>query len=164
MISVTVERTIRRSPDDVLAFVLDVAHYAEVDDKIGPIDWVRQDGEVTEFRFRSRLPGLPGPAPKVTSRMRLTPGERIDIAFAPLPANRLSHLLTRFSASFVCTPTTDGTTLARTVDVGFRGPLRWLVEPILRRTLPPDLAHELDGAKRYLERQSVGDSTRWPAT
>ncbi|RZQ61602.1 SRPBCC family protein [Amycolatopsis suaedae] len=151
MLSVTVERTIRCTPEELLAFVLDVHRYTEVDDKIGPIDWVRQDGDVTEFRFRSRLPGLPA-GPKVISRMQLTPGERIDIALAPPPRNRLNHKVSTFSASFVCEPVDDGTRLTRTISLGFHPAIRWLVEPILRRRLPPDVEREVEGAKRYLEK------------
>jgi len=162
MLSVTVERTIRSTPEEVLAFVLDVHRYTEIDDKIGPIDWVRQDGDVTEFRFRSRLPGLPLAAPKVVSRMRLTPGEHIDIVLAPPPRNRFNHKVSTFSASFVCERVDGGTRLARTISLGFHPAIRWLVEPILRRTLPPDVEREAEGAKRHLEHspESCRDSPK----
>ena len=152
MIRVRVEQTVRCSPDEFLALVLDPRRYAEVDDKLGPIDWVRREGEVTEFKFRSRLPGLPGPMPKVVSRMRLTPGERVDIEYAPLPHNRLTRRLSTFSASFVCTSAGDGTRVTRTIEFGFVPVVGLLVEPILRRTLRPDVEREIRGAKETLER------------
>ncbi len=154
MAKVTVERTIRCNPQEVLAFVLDVRRYSEVDAKIGPIDWVRSDGEVTDFRFRPRLPGIPGSALKSVSRMRLSPGERVDVTYPPLPQNRLVRRVSTFTASFVCEPVAGGTRLRRTISIELVPALRWLVEPVLRRTLPGDVEREVSGAKDHLERQT----------
>lgn len=151
MASVTVEQTIQCTPAEYLELVMDAEKYAQIDDKLGPIDWVRRDGEITEFRFRSRLPGFPGPAPKVVSRMRLIPGERVDVEYAPLPHNRLVRRISTFSASFVCTPADDGIRVVRTIEIGFAPVLRWFAEPILRRALLPDVEREVQGAKALLE-------------
>ncbi|SFB06995.1 Polyketide cyclase / dehydrase and lipid transport [Amycolatopsis marina] len=142
----------RCSPDEFLALVLNPRRYAEVDDKLGRIDWVRREGNVTEFKFRSRLPGLPGPMPKVVSRMRLTPGERVDVEYAPSPHNRLSRRLSTFAASFVCRPVSDGTRVTRTIEFGFLPIVGLPVELILRRTLRSDVEREIRGAKELLER------------
>ncbi|RBM17997.1 hypothetical protein DI005_20380 [Prauserella sp. PE36] len=152
MARVTVERTVRCTPEEFLALVMDAERYAQIDDKLGRIDWVRRDGDITQFKFRSRLPGLPGPAPKVVSRMRLTPGERVDIEYAPPPHNRLVRRLSTFAASFVCEPAEDGTKVTRSIEIGFPPALRWLTEPLLRRALRPDVEREIDGAKELLER------------
>jgi hypothetical protein len=152
MVRVMVQREIQCTPDDFLALVMDAERYAEVDAKLGRIDWVRRDGDVVDFQFRSRLPGMVGPEPTVVSRMRLTPGERVDVEYAPPPHNRLVRRISDFSASFVCEPTTDGTRVTRTIEMRFVPPLRWFVEPILRKTLPPDIENEVDGAKELLER------------
>jgi hypothetical protein len=151
MATVTVERIVRCTPDQFLALVMDAERYATVDDKLGTIDWVRREGDVTEFRFRSRLPGVPGPGPKVVSRMTLTPGSRVDVAYAPLPQNRFTRRVSTFSASFVCTPVADGTLVTRTIDMRFIPPVGLLLEPLLRRTLPPDVEREIQGAKVLLE-------------
>ncbi|MFD1930028.1 MULTISPECIES: SRPBCC family protein [Nonomuraea] len=153
MVHVTVEEIIRCTPEEFLEFVMDPERYATIDDKIGPIDWVRRTGDVTEFRFRSALPGIPGPAPKVVSQMRLTPGDRVDVRYAPLPHNRLSHRVSRFQASFVAEPVDGGTKVTRTIAIDFPPVIRWLLEPILRRTLPPDVEKEVHGAKTHLEGQ-----------
>src|SRR5256885_14032838 len=115
-----------------LAFTLDVERYRSVDDKLGPIDWVRTEGNITEFRFRPTLPGLP-PAPKTVSRMRLTPGQRIDIDYAPRPHNRLVRLLSTFRASFVCAPEEGGVRVTRTLSLDLRPPASLIVEGYLRR-------------------------------
>lgn len=143
--------TIDCPADRVLDFVMDPRAYAAVDSKIGAIDWVRSDGDVTEFRFGSKLPGMPGPAPKVVSRMSRTPGERVDVQLPPIPANRLANLVSEFSASWVCVPSGGGTAVTRTVRCGFKGPVKWIAEPILRRTLQPDVEDEMRQAKAALE-------------
>src|SRR5439155_22651948 len=98
--TVQMEQTIRCSPEEFLDFVMDIERYAEVDDKLGAFDWVRREGNLVEFKFRPILPGIPGPAPKMVARGRLTPGERIDVTLAPLPHNKLFNRLMTFAASF----------------------------------------------------------------
>lgn len=162
MVLVVVEREIRCTPEAFLALVLDAEGYAGVDAKLGRIDWVRRDGNVVDFQFRSRLPGVSGPSPRVVSRMRLTPGKRVDVEYAPPPWNRFVRRVSTFSASFVCEPAGNGTRVIRTIEMRFAPLLRWYVEPILRRTLPPDVESEIAGAKELLERAG-GRGTRGPA-
>jgi hypothetical protein len=131
------------SAQEYLAFALDVERYREVDDKLGRIDWVRTDGDVTEFRFRPTLPGLP-PAPKTVSRMRLTPGQRIDIEYAPRPHNRLVRLLSTFRASFVCTPEDDSVRVTRTLSLELRPPASWILNGYLERRLQRSVERELE--------------------
>src|SRR6059036_1027854 len=99
----TATATLKTTADEYLAFVLDVERYRQVDDKLGAIEWVRTEGNVTEFRFRPKMPLTPW-SPKVVSRMTLTPGERVDIQYAPRPDNRLAHALSSFSAFFAVEP------------------------------------------------------------
>lgn len=155
MIRVTVEQTVRCTPDEFLALVMDAERYAQVDDKLGSIDWVRREGNVTQFKFRSRLPGVPGAMPKIVSRMTLTPGHRVDVEYAPVPENRMTQRISAFAASFVCTPAPEGTQVTRTIEFGFIPPLSWFIEPILRRTLPPDVEREIRGAKDLIENSAA---------
>lgn len=124
---------------EYLAFVLDVERYREVDDKIGPIAWVRTEGNVTEFRFRPKMPMMPW-SPKVVSRMTLTPGERIDIQYAPKPQNRLAHLLSSFSAFFACEPVDGGIRVTRSVTIS----LPALLRPVERLTLTSNLQRSVE--------------------
>ncbi|MEU4520056.1 SRPBCC family protein [Amycolatopsis sp. NPDC024027] len=151
MVEVTVEETVSCTPEAFLALVMDPRRYAEVDRKLGRIDWVHADGDVTEFRFRSVLPGL-GPGPKIVSRMTLTPGRRVDVRLPDRPENRLARRFSTFEAHFECVPVDGGTRVRRRIAFGFVAPLRWLVEPVLRRRLPADVEAEVKGAKRLLER------------
>jgi hypothetical protein len=151
VVEVVRSETIACRPEDWLELVLDVHRYAAVDDKIGPIRWVRRHGDLTEFRFTSRLPGLPLPGPAIVSQMRLTPGRRIDVRLAPLPRNLVSHLLTRFRARFSCEPADGGVRVTREIALGFVPPVGWLLERVLRRTLPLSVERELRLAKEVLE-------------
>ncbi|MFF8900844.1 SRPBCC family protein [Streptomyces lydicus] len=150
MLTVEVIETIRCTPEELLAFVLDPERYAQVDRKIRPVRRVRRQDRCTEFAFRPRLAGLPGP--ETVAQMRLTPGARVDIRLAPPPANRLSRRLCDFEASFVCTPTGDGTRLVRTLTFHFAPWLSRLAEPLLRRRLTAEVAEEVALAKAHLER------------
>jgi len=143
MTTAVTTRILRGSAEAFLAFVLDVERYREVDDKIGPIDWVRTVGLVTEFRFRPTVPGL-RLAPKVVSRMRLTPGQRIDIDYSPRPQNRLAHRLSTFAASFECVPDEGGTRVTRTISIGLPRLFRVLEGPLLQRRLQRSIERELD--------------------
>ncbi|WP_067972813.1 SRPBCC family protein [Nocardiopsis trehalosi] len=151
MVSVTVRETIRCTPDEFLGLVMDPGRYALIDAKLGPIDWVRRDGDTTDFRFASRLPGLPGPGPRVVSRMVLTPGVRVDASYAPLPANRLVRRFSTFRASFACTPVDGGVRVERMIELGFPSVAGRPLEALLRRTLRPDVLREVRGAKALLE-------------
>jgi len=149
--------TIRCRPERWLDLVLDVHQYAAVDDKMGPIKWVRRDGDLTEFRFTPRLPGLRLPQPAIVSQMRLVPGERIDVVLAPLPRNLSSRVVVRFRASFSCAAVPGGVRVTRMMSFRFAPPMRWLVEPVLRRTLPVSVERELRLAKQLLE----SDGATW---
>jgi hypothetical protein len=131
--------TLPCTADEYLAFVLDVERYREVDDKLGRIDWVRTEGNVTEFRFRPKMPLMPW-SPKVVSRMTLTPGQRVDIAYAPRPQNRLAHVLSSFSAFFSCEPVESGTLVTRSVTIA----LPVLLRPIERLTLDRSLQRSVE--------------------
>lgn len=151
MVEVELEERIRCSPEAWLEFVLDVHRYAEVDDKIGPIQWTRRRGNLVEFKFCPRLPGVNLPALRIVSRMLLTPGTRIDVRLAPVPRNMISRLASRFEASFSCSVHDNGIRVRRAISFDFAPPLRSWVEPVLRQTLPASVERELCLSKAALE-------------
>ncbi|MFG2891066.1 SRPBCC family protein [Streptomyces sp. NPDC048248] len=148
--------TIDCTPEAFLDFVMDIERYAQVDDKLRAISCVRRDGNSTEFTFRPKLPGVPLPQPKATAQMRLTPRERIDIRLAPPPLNRFNHKMAHFAARFSCEPVNDGICVTRMIDLGFHPCLSWLLEPVLKRTLPESVKRELGLTKEFLERADSG--------
>ena len=137
------------SPDTLLAFVMDIEAYAEVDTKIQPVLWSRRTGDLVEFACRPRLIGLRQPA--VVQRMQLTPGSRIDISLSPPPANRLARLVADFRASFAVRAVGPGTELVRTLEFTFTPVFRPLGEALFARRLPAEVRSELALAKRHLE-------------
>lgn len=144
--------TIGCTPEAFLDFVMDIERYVEVDDKLSAISCVRREGNSTEFTFRPKLPGVPLPQPKAVAQMRLTPGERIDIRLAPPPLNRFNHRMAHFAAHFTCEPVSDGTCVTRMIDLGFHPCLSWMLDPVLKRTLPESVERELRLTKQILER------------
>ncbi|MGV0742837.1 SRPBCC family protein [Mycolicibacterium sp. XJ870] len=151
MVRAQATTSIQCKPDELLELVMDIERYAEVDDKIRPVYWSRRSGNVVEFRFRPKFPGLPLRAPKLAQRVELTPGRRIDITNAALPHNKIGNRMSDFVASFVCEPIDDATVVTRTVEITFRAPLRWLMDLFLRRRLQASVDDELARAKDLLE-------------
>lgn len=152
--------TVACTPAEFLEFVMDVERYAEVDDKIKPILWVRREGDLTVFACRPKLAGLR--QPKVVQQMRRTPGERIDIALAPKPQNRLAHAMAEFEASFVCTPDpAGGTAVVRTLDFRLTPVTAWLLGPLLRRRLPAEVRDEVRRATEHFGGADDGARSRW---
>lgn len=154
MVEVTVEEAMNCTPDDFIEFVLDVHRYAEVDHKIAAIVWARRQGDLTDFKFKPALPGLPGPAPKMVMRVHRVSDTRIEMSLTPLPHNRLNHRLMTFTSSFDCTPTEGGTVIRSVTSIGVAPVARWLLEPVLRRNLPADIEAEMKRAKAYMQRQT----------
>ncbi len=134
--------TLQCTADEYFAFVLDVERYRQVDDKLGRIDWVRTEGNVTEFRFRPKMPLMPW-SPKVVSLMTLTPGERIDIQYAPKPHNRLARALSSFSAYFAVEPAADGIRVTRSVTISLPATLGPIERLTLGRRLQASVEREL---------------------
>ncbi|GAA3388561.1 SRPBCC family protein [Cryptosporangium minutisporangium] len=151
MVEARAQKVMACASDEFLEFVMDVERYAVVDDKLGPFDWVRREGSLAQFKFRPKMPGLPGPAPKMVAQAILTPGERVDVSLVPPPQNKLWNRLMEFTASFACEPVDDGILVTRTMTAELSPVVRWLVEPILQRNLPRNLETELEQAKVYLE-------------
>jgi Polyketide cyclase / dehydrase and lipid transport len=156
MVLARTTRTIRCTSDAFLDLVMDIEQYAEVDNKIRPVYWSRRTGNVLEFQFRPKLPGLPVPAPKLIQRVELTPGQRVDITNAPLPRNKIGNRVSRFKASFVCRPVDEGIAVTRTIEMTFPVPMRWLVEPVAEERLQAAVDDEMDRAKTKLESSRAG--------
>lgn len=129
---------VRRSPREVLEFVLDLDRYRQADHKIGKVFGVRRDDTGATVRFRPRFRGLPAPA--VTQRLEVTPWSRIDLSNVPSWVDRLSG----FEGVVECRETPAGTEVLHRECLTFRGPLRWLLEPTLRRWLARDTAAEVE--------------------
>ena len=131
------DEVVRATPEEGIAFVLDLERYRQADRKIGKVRWVRPDEHGALICFRSVMAGMPGPF--VTQRVDRT-GNRLDVrTVAPAWMNRL----VTFEGVVECTPVDSGTRFYHREALTFRGPARHLLEPLLRRWLARDTAAEV---------------------
>lgn len=138
------EVVVRATPDEAIGFVLDLERYRQADKKIGPVLWIRPDDAGALVRFRSRMVGLPGPA--VTQRIDRTQN-RLDVR--TVEPKWMTRLLD-FEGVVEATPVEGGTLFFHREAFTFRGPARFLLEPILRRWLARDTAAEVERVGRML--------------
>jgi len=93
---------IRRSPKDILEFVLDVDRYRQADLKIGRVHYVKREGNVGEVRHDGRLFGIKAPA--VVLQFTLTPYSRLEFRGIKMP-----WPVRGFDGLFTCEETPEGT-------------------------------------------------------
>lgn len=138
---------IRRPARAIYEFVLDLDRYKQADTKIGTVHSVTWDGDHGEIHYSGRFRGLPTPAVRQT--ITVAPYRRIDVRSIPgTPA----HAMSRFHGLFTFDELGDGTTrVFHREELVFRGPLRWIVEPLLRDWLAADTAEEVRRMKTLLE-------------
>jgi hypothetical protein len=132
------EAVVACTPDDALAFVLDLERYRQADYKIGPVRWVRPDATGAVVCFRAKMAGMPGPV--VQQRVDRT-GHRLDVHTVK-PA--WMKYLVEFEGLFECTPVDGGTRIYHREALDFRPPFRWVLEPLLRRWLERDTPAEVN--------------------
>lgn len=89
---------IRATPEQVLEFVMDLRRYREADHKVGPVLWLRRDGNRAHAVACGRVLGLPTPPAPIV--IELTPYTRLDVR-SRVPG---------FHASFECQDLGDGMT------------------------------------------------------
>lgn len=137
------EAVVPVSPEQALAFVLDLDRYRRADYKIGAVKWVRPDATGATICFRSKIAGLPGPY--VTQRVDRA-GTRLDVrTVAPKWMNRM----VTFEGVVDCTPAEGGTRFYHREALIFNGAFR-LLEPLLRGWLATDTAAEVGRVARML--------------
>ena len=137
---------IRRSPRDILEFVLDLERYRQADTKIGRVHFVERDGNCGRARYAGRMRGLPGPAETV--QWELEPWSRLHFWSTP---SLWPGVLYHFDGLFTCEETAEATRVHHREAVSLRPPLAWIVEPLLRAWLARDTVEEVARMKALLE-------------
>ncbi len=137
---------IRRSPRDILEFVLDLERYRQADTKIGRIHFVERAGNRGRARYAGRMRGLRGPAETVD--WELEPWSRLHFWSTP---SFWPGVLFHFDGLFTCEETAEGTRVRHREAVSLRPPLAWIVEPLLRAWLARDTVEEVARMKALLE-------------
>lgn len=132
--------TVRAEPQRVLAFVLDLNQYKNVDHKIVRVGSVVGPDAAGRgsVRIWGRMKGLP-PAPDRQDFV-LTPWSSLVFTGA---ARQPARLVFDFTGRFVCVPANDGTTeVTHSYEFTFKGPFR-LLERRLRGWLQSEIEREI---------------------
>jgi len=137
---------IRRSPRDILEFVLDLERYRQADTKIGRVHFVERNGNRGRARYAGRMRGLRGPAETVD--WELEPWSRLHFWSTP---SFWPGILYHFDGLFTCEETAEGTRVRHREAVSLRPPLARVVEPLLRDWLARDTVEEVARMKALLE-------------
>lgn len=148
MFSVEASDEVRASPEEILAFVMDVDRYRRADHKIRSIRHLERHGDEVVVAMWTRAGGFPV---ATTQRMRLTPGHRIDVTNEPSWQDRLVD----FHGEFVCQPPTGGagaTRVTHRYTFSFKGPGR-LLEPLIHRWLQRDIRREVARLRTIVEEE-----------
>jgi hypothetical protein len=138
---------IRRSPKDILEFVLDVEQYRRADLKIGRVHYLHRNGNEGEVRHGGRLLGVPAPAAVLA--FTLTPYSRIDFLGVAMP-----WPLRGFNGFFTCQASPEGTIVVHRECFIFGRIGGQLFRLVLGWWLKRDTPAEVLRMKRLLEREA----------
>jgi hypothetical protein len=111
--------TVRASPAEVFAFVIDLERYRQADHKIGRVGEVHRSGDGGTVRLAGRIRGLPGPTG--TYPFRLTSSR---LVFGSPIAGPARWFLAYFEGSFDCEAGAEGTVVTHREVYRFRRPWR----------------------------------------
>ena len=132
---------VKAEPREILEFAADFRRYSEADTKITRIRETRRDGNEGYVRHGGRLRGVPGPM--LRSHFRLEPWLSLIV--------RADHPILRLEGGVTCTPTAEGTLVEHYERFSFRGPLRWITDPLFRSWHRADLKEEMARMKTLVE-------------
>ena len=140
-------QVIRRSAKDIFDFILDLEQYRKADTKIDRVYSVQWESDSAEIRYSGRFRGLSTPA--VRQVITIDRYRRIDVRSKP---GTLAHLFAPFHGLFILEELGDGTTkVFHREAIDSPAPIKWLIEPLLRRWLEEDTPAEMVRLKRLLE-------------
>jgi Polyketide cyclase / dehydrase and lipid transport len=134
---------VKAAPKEILEFVADFRRYAEADTKITRVREAHRDGNRGHVRHGGRLRGVPGPM--LTSYFEIAAGRSLLV--------RAEHPMLRLEGGVTCTPADGGTLVEHWERFAFRGPLRWIADPLFRRWHREDLKGEMHRLKMIVESQ-----------
>lgn len=139
--------TIRRSAKDIYDFILDPERYRQADTKIARVHSVQWNGDTGELRYSGRFRGFRTPAVRQTITVERY--RRIDVRSKP---GTFAHLVAPFHGLFILEELGDGTTkVFHREALDPPAPIKWVVEPLLRRWLEQDTPAEMVRLKQLLE-------------
>jgi len=132
---------VRAAPEEILEFVADFRRYAEADRKITRVREAYRDGNKGSVRHGGQLRGFPGPM--LTSYFQIDPGQSLTV--------RAEHPMLRLEGGVTCTPGDGDTLVEHWERFSFRGPLRWVADPLFRKWHREQLKDEMRRVKTIVE-------------
>ena len=138
------------TPEEILEFVADFGRYAEADTKIRRVREAHRDGNDGYVRHGGQLRGLPGPM--LTSHFHIDAGRALAV--------RADHPILRLEGAVTCSPVEGGTLVEHSERFSFRGPLRWITDPLFRSWHRTQLKDEMTRLKQIVESHHAPQRTR----
>ncbi|CAN5762281.1 hypothetical protein BH23ACT2_BH23ACT2_01320 [soil metagenome] len=147
---------IRRSPEDIFDFVLDMDRYRHADPKISKVYWEEWEGDEGRMKFGGKLRHLPAPAIVVNvMRHRYT---SIDIR---ADESTLLGRMVRFRGTFDVEDLGNGSCMVRHVErFNFRAPLKWIADPLFGAWLAADTKAEMTRLREMIEPSEHRDAAQ----
>jgi hypothetical protein len=132
---------VRADPEEILEFVADFRRYAEADTKITRVREAHRYGNQGSVRHGGQLRGFPGPM--LTSHFQIDPGRSLTVG--------AEHPLLRLEGGVTCTAGDGDTLVEHWERFSFRGPIRWIADPLFRRWHREQLRDEMRRVKTSVE-------------
>jgi hypothetical protein len=143
------ETIIRRSPEDILEFVLDLDQYKKADRKFGKIKEVERNGHTGYARYSARLRGIPTPADIQSFELA---DDYSTLRFVSTP-KFWPNVVATFEGRFECRPEAEGTHVRHVEQLTFARPVAWIAEPLLRKWWATEIRTEVERMRTMLEDQ-----------
>lgn len=134
------------TPEQVIAFVLELDTYRQADHKIRSFRLLHGDARHGHVVLTGRLRGLPTPPDRQAYEVSAD-GCAVDFRSVP---SRWPGLLASFHGSVRCQAAAGGTLVTHNERFTFSPALAWLVEPYLRTWLQRDTESEVKRIAAFL--------------
>ncbi|MEA2683995.1 MAG: hypothetical protein QOK05_2323 [Chloroflexota bacterium] len=141
----------KREPEAIMEFVLDVERYRNADRKIGKVHAFQRVGNVGEVRHDGRVLGLRAPA--VTLAFHLTPNSRLDFVGVAMP-----WPMRAFDGYFTCEPAEGGTKVVHREAFTLSPIVGRVLGPVMGAWLSRDTPAEVLRIKRILESDALAQT------
>jgi hypothetical protein len=146
------EIVIRRSPKDILEFVLDLDLYKQADRKFGTIKRVDRSGFEGTARYTAKLRGIPTPAD--VQRFELAE-DYSTLRFVSTP-KFWPNVMATFEGWFECRPSDEGTHVRHVEELRFAKAVGWLADPMFRTWWADEIRGEVVRLRDLLEADDRG--------
>lgn len=139
MIELESIRVIEAEPDEVLDLAFDPILYQAVDEKIIRVHADQRGLGRRLIELSQRV----GPIRLPRQVLQVTRDQGASVTFEQVGGRRALQLL-RYRAQLLVDPLEEGCLVTHRYTIGFRGPVGWLIDPLVHRHLRIALEAEMD--------------------